>query len=56
MSHFWGLIVLSVCVAAVFALVMKDSREERMRYFFSLLLYMILGSLMAAWIMYPIPW
>lgn len=56
MNHFLGLVVLALTVCAVFALISKESREERLRYFLSLLGYMILGSLIAAWIMYPFPW
>ena len=55
MSHYFGLIILASCVAAVFAMVTKETREERIRYFLSLAAYMILGSLITAWIMYAIP-
>lgn len=55
MNHFLGLIILSLCIASVFALTMKETREDRVRYFFSLLAYLILGSLIASWIMYPFP-
>lgn len=56
MNHYLGLIVLSVSIATLFSLIMKESKEERFRYFVSLLAYMIVGSLIAAWVMYPIPW
>lgn len=56
MNHYGALVLLSVSVAAVFAMIMKESRKERIRYFLSLAAYMILGSLIVAWIMFPIPW
>ncbi|MBI4446954.1 MAG: hypothetical protein HY645_13745 [Acidobacteria bacterium] len=56
MNHYVGLIVLAVIISAVFAAIMKDTRQEQIRYFFVLLAYMVVGSLVAAWFMYPIPW
>lgn len=56
MNHFLGLLVISISIAAVFALIMKESREERVRYFLLLLAYLVVGSLVAAWVMYPFPW
>lgn len=56
MNHSWGMIILAVSVATVFAMIMKEDTEQRIRYFLSLVAYMIVGSLIAAWIMYPIPW
>ena len=52
MNHYLGLIILSVCIASVFTLITKDTSEERIRYFLSLLAYMILGSLAAGWVMF----
>ena len=56
MNHFDGLVVLAFCVALVFALIAKEGRQARVRYFFKLLAYMILGSLAGAWAMSAIPW
>lgn len=55
MTHYWVLVILAACVAAIFAMVMKETREEIIRYFLSLVAYMILGSLIVAWIMYSVP-
>ncbi len=51
MNHYLSLIVLSLCIASVFTLITKDTPEERIRYFLSLLAYMILGSLATGWVM-----
>lgn len=56
MNHFLGLAIISVSIAAVFALIMKEGKEERVRYFLILLAYLVGGSLVAAWVMYPFPW
>ena len=51
MNHFVMLIVLSFGIAVVFTLVNKETREERIRYFFTLLLYMVVGSMIGGWVM-----
>ncbi len=56
MNHFTGLIILAFGIALVFALIAKEGRPARIRYFFKLLAYMILGSLAGAWVMSAIPW
>lgn len=48
--------MLAVCIATVFALIAGDTGGSRTRYFFKLLIYMILGSLVGAWVMSAIPW
>lgn len=55
MNHFIGLVILSICISAVFALITKEKREEQIRYFFTLLGYLVLGSFVAAWIMWLVP-
>lgn len=56
MNHFYGLFLLAICIAVVFATISRDSRRERMRYFLSLVGFMVLGSLLASWVMWAIPW
>lgn len=56
MNHFLGLVLLSICVATVFALINKHETEERVRYFLTLMAYMVLGSFLASWVMYLLPW
>jgi len=51
-NHFVGLVILSIAVALVFALINKDMEKERLRYFLTLIGYMIGGSFVFAWIMY----
>jgi len=54
-NHFFGLIILSLCIATVFSLINRSDSKERVRYFFTLMLYMVVGSLLFAWLMYLIP-
>ncbi len=56
MNHFVMLVILSLAVATVFALISKETRQEQLRYFLTLLLYMVVGSFVGAWVMSAIPW
>ena len=56
MNHFNGLIILTIGIAAVFAVINKGGAAERFRHFLSLLGYMVVGSLIAVWAMHFIPW
>lgn len=56
MNHFLGLVILSVCVAAIFSFINRSDGWERWKYFFGLLGYMVAGSLLFAWLMYALPW
>ncbi len=55
MNHFVSLIIMSIVIATVFSLLNRSERNERMRYFFMLLGYMVVGSLVVSWIMYFLP-
>jgi hypothetical protein len=55
-NHFIGLLILSTCVATAFALLNRDTPQARLRYFFRLIGYMVVGSLLFSWVMYSIPW
>ncbi len=54
MNHFLGLIILSLCVATVFALINPERKENPARYFLKLLAYMIVGSWAFSWLMHLI--
>lgn len=55
MNHFIAVSILSVCIATVFTLITKETQKERIRYFLTLLGYMVVGSFVGAWIMYSVP-
>ncbi len=50
------LIVLSLAIAVVFTLISKDTARERARYFLTMILYMVVGSLVGSWLMSALPW
>ncbi|UCF37189.1 MAG: hypothetical protein JSU96_20780 [Acidobacteriota bacterium] len=52
MNHFLGLLILSLCIATVFSLVNRSETTERIKYFLTLMGYMVVGSLLFAWLMY----
>lgn len=56
MNHFVMLVILSLAIATVFTLVTKQAKSEQLRYFSKMLLYMVVGSLVAGWVMSAIPW
>ncbi|HEY3129676.1 MAG TPA: hypothetical protein VGL91_09470 [Acidobacteriota bacterium] len=55
MNHFVSLSVFAIVVSACFALLMKQTNEERWKYFLWLLLCFIGSAFAAAWIMYFFP-
>lgn len=55
MNHYIAISILSLCIATVFTLITKETKEERIRYFLKLMAYMVVGSFVAAWIMYSVP-
>ncbi len=50
------LIILSLAIALVFTLISKETKEERIRYFLTMILYMVVGSFLGSWLMSAIPW
>ena len=56
MNHFAGLFLLALCISLVFATISKNTNRERVRYFLVLMGYMVIGSLLASWVMAAIPW
>ena len=55
MNHFIGLIIISIVVSAVFSLLNRSEVREQISHFFLLLGYMVVGSLLVAWLMYFLP-
>jgi uncharacterized membrane protein YfcA len=55
LNHYIAVLILSLCISSVFTLVVKENAEERIRYFLKLMIYMVLGSFVASWLMYFIP-
>lgn len=56
MNHYISLLVFSLTVTCIFTAVSKEAEDRRMRYFLTMLGYMVIGSLLAGWLMYFIPW
>ena len=54
MNHYLAISIISLCIATVFTLITKETKQERIRYFLMLMGYMVLGSFVAAWLMYSI--
>ncbi len=52
MNHYVAILILSLCIASVFTLIVQESTQERTRYFLKLMGYMVLGSFAASWVMY----
>jgi len=53
-NHYIAISIISLCIATVFTLITKETKQERIRYFLKLMGYMVLGSFVAAWLMYSI--
>jgi len=49
------MVLLSLVIATVFALLNPRPEIRPVRYFFVLLGYMVVGSLLFAWLMYFLP-
>ncbi len=54
-DHFLALFLYALLTAAFFALLWRSGRRERWRYFFFVLLTMLVGAIAAGWVMYPLP-
>jgi len=53
-NHYIAISIISLCIATVFTLITKETKQDRIRYFLKLMGYMVLGSFVAAWLMYSI--
>ncbi len=56
MNHYVSLVIFSLTVASLFTAISKEAEDRRTRYFLTMLGWMIVGSLLAGWLMYFIPW
>ena len=54
-SHFLLMLVYAFIVSAFFALLWRQGRRERVKLFLQIFLGMMLGSLLVAWLMFPVP-
>jgi cytochrome bd-type quinol oxidase subunit 2 len=55
MSHLLLMVLYALLVSAFFALLWRRERKERIKLFVQLLLSMVGGGLLVAWLMYPFP-
>ncbi|HZI63644.1 MAG TPA: hypothetical protein VFE44_02625 [Thermoanaerobaculia bacterium] len=55
MSHFLLMVLYALLVSAFFALLWRRERKDRIKLFVQLLLSMVGGGLLVAWLMYPFP-
>lgn len=56
MNHYVSLLIFSLMVTSVFTAISKEAEDRRARYFVTMLGYMVVGSVIAGWLMYFIPW
>ena len=54
-SHFGLMVVFSALVSLVFTFISKDGAMERLKYFVVLFGSFIVLSVLAGWLMYPLP-
>lgn len=56
MNHYLSLVIFSLIVASLFTAISKEAENRRPRYFLTMLGWMVVGSLLAGWLMYFVPW
>ena len=54
-SHFLLMSIYALLVSSFFSLLWRRSRQGRIRLFVQLLVGMLVGGLLIAWLMYPFP-
>ena len=54
-SHFLLMLLYGLLVSVFFALLWRQDRRDRIRMFWRIFAWMILGGLALAWLMYPFP-
>ena len=54
-NHFVLMLIFSICTSLVLAFITKKSRQERTKYFLTLLCAFIGLSMLASWLMFPFP-
>jgi hypothetical protein len=55
MSHFGLLVLYAGAVSLFFALLWRHGTRDRLRLFAQLLLALVLGAVVVAYLMYPVP-
>jgi len=54
-SHFLLMVAYALLTGAFFALLWRHEASERRKLFLKIVLWMVGGGLLLAWIMYPFP-
>jgi cytochrome bd-type quinol oxidase subunit 2 len=54
-NHIVLMFIYAVATALFFALLWKNSREERIRFFLLVFCSLFLGGIALGWVMYPFP-
>jgi uncharacterized membrane protein YgaE (UPF0421/DUF939 family) len=54
-SHLVNLTVFSALVSTVFATLLRDTTEDRVRFFLKLFFGFVVGAVVAGWVMAPFP-
>ena len=55
MSHFLLMVLYALLVSVFFALLWRRERRDQIKLFVQLMLSMVVGGLLLAWLMYPVP-
>jgi len=54
-NHFVLMLIFSICTSLVLTFITKKSRQERTKYFLTLLCAFVVLSIIASWLMFPFP-
>jgi len=54
-NHMVLMFIYALATAVYFALLWKNTREERIRFFFLVFCSLFIGGIVLAWVMYPFP-
>ncbi len=54
-NHLVLMFLYAVATALFFALLWKDDRQERLRFFILVFIALFFGGVALAWVMYPFP-
>ena len=54
-SHLLGLIVFSTLVSVVFAMLLRERRQDRVRFALMTFGAFVLSAVVVGWLMYPFP-
>ena len=56
MSHFGLMVIYALQVSLFFAVLWRRELKDRVRLFLQMMVGMVGGALVLAWLMYPFPW